>query len=767
MSKPATDVGVDYAGLYDGYWRRSDRFGEHSFADATPIVAEILRTTGGGRILDVGCGMGLLVRTLLAHGVDAHGLDVSSIAAAHGNSLAPGRFHQGSVLDIPFVDGHFDVVVSTDCMEHLHEQDVPRALSELRRVSRRGVYLRLATTQDRDGHWHLTVKGRDWWEERLFEAGFRKHPRQMTATPYEALEHDGWQITLIHERLPDVAVAEHPVASLRSKRDLHMDMLRETGRRADAHVARYQLAAGLVRPNDVVLDVACGMGYGAATLAANSEASQILGVDLDAQAVCYANATTGACWPQATFQKGDATKLGFLPDASIDLITSFETLEHVPDPEAALREFARVLKPAGRIVVSVPHMWVDETGRDPNPHHLHVYDWPRLRDQLAKCFLVEALWAQTAGGGMKLADHPRRIARATIDEECDTPAEWWLAAAMKTPADASVASYQETSYPTAPGAQPPNIIAFGRDYRNPWLVKAMIARGQRVLDEGVLAQLANETLRRTPPASGSADAGAALCVLAYRTLGDRSTTAAGATGMLEAIDAFCALDPGNPTVLRWQISLHYAAARLLLMGGRRTEAADRFRRCGSCDAAGYSALLGTKTVDAWLQAGLMAVADGDVERARSDWQRALSDAERLLRSDWTNMVGDLATPIAFGLREAAEVMDLAARAARALVDLPTWAKRPGHAYEQAAFGMRPAIDLLERTLAEARAWKDRILQENGRLREAVAAMPNGDLAAAQETVRGMIEAKDRQIAALERMRGIKGTIRGLLDRLRG
>ena len=76
----------------------------------------------------------------------------------------------------------------------------------------------------------------------------------------------------------------------------------------------------------------------------------------------------------------------------------------------------------------MPNDWTDDSGRDPNPHHLHVYDWPKLRAQMAEHFEIEAGYAQVAGGGMKLTDRPRTV--NAIDPAADKPgaeAEWWLA----------------------------------------------------------------------------------------------------------------------------------------------------------------------------------------------------------------------------------------------------------------------------------------------------------------------------------------------------
>jgi SAM-dependent methyltransferase len=61
-------------------------------------------------------------------------------------------------------------------------------------------------------------------------------------------------------------------------------------------------------------------------------------------------------WRHGLFERlrfGDVTALAF-PDGSFDAVLSLDVLEHVPDYRAALREFARVLRPGGRLVLSVP-----------------------------------------------------------------------------------------------------------------------------------------------------------------------------------------------------------------------------------------------------------------------------------------------------------------------------------------------------------------------------------------------------------------------------
>ncbi len=125
------------------------------------------------------------------------------------------------------------------------------------------------------------------------------------------------------------------------------------------HMARYLLAARLA-PGRRVLDAACGEGYGSALLAA-AGASAVVGVDVDGATVEHARGRYGL-----DVRTADVTDLPFAP-GDFDLIVSFETIEHVADPEKALSEFARILGDDGLLIVSTPN--VDEYLVD-NPFHL-------------------------------------------------------------------------------------------------------------------------------------------------------------------------------------------------------------------------------------------------------------------------------------------------------------------------------------------------------------------------------------------------------------
>ncbi len=99
-----------------------------------------------------------------------------------------------------------------------------------------------------------------------------------------------------------------------------------------------------------VLDVGCGEGY--LLRKAAGRASLIFGADLDGNRLRGTRDRSGRS--PVGFAVADAQRLPFA-DASFDRIICTETLEHVVDTQRALRELARVLRPGGRLAISVPH----------------------------------------------------------------------------------------------------------------------------------------------------------------------------------------------------------------------------------------------------------------------------------------------------------------------------------------------------------------------------------------------------------------------------
>lgn len=145
-----------------------------------------------------------------------------------------------------------------------------------------------------------------------------------------------------------------------------------------------------------VLDAACGEGYGSWLLA--GAAAEVIGIDVDSAAVGHAVARYSA-QPNLRYMHASCAALP-LATASIDLIVSFETIEHLESQDAMLAEFRRVLAPMGALVISSPNkvIYSEETGF---ANQFHVREL--TRDELAG--KLDALFPQQTWYGQRVLAH--------------------------------------------------------------------------------------------------------------------------------------------------------------------------------------------------------------------------------------------------------------------------------------------------------------------------------------------------------------------------
>jgi len=117
------------------------------------------------------------------------------------------------------------------------------------------------------------------------------------------------------------------------------------------HLHRYHTVGKMIK-GKVVLDIASGEGYGSAILA--KSAHKVFGIDIDPEVVKHAREKYAGV-ANIEFLIGRAESIP-LPDHSIDIVVSFETIEHLDQPtqEKFLQEIKRLLKEDGKLVISTP-----------------------------------------------------------------------------------------------------------------------------------------------------------------------------------------------------------------------------------------------------------------------------------------------------------------------------------------------------------------------------------------------------------------------------
>lgn len=176
------------------------------------------------------------------------------------------------------------------------------------------------------------------------------------------------------------------------------------------HWHRYAFALAWARGRRV-LDAACGEGYGAALLA--RAGAKVTAVDVSPEALEHARARYGEL-SGLDFVEADVANLAQLPDASFDLIVSFETLEHLDAQDAMLAGFRRLLAPGGLLLISTPdrRVYSDQTGYR-NEFHVRELYRDEFEDLLGRHFGAHRLLGQKLLFLSVLHDLSRTPNRAT------------------------------------------------------------------------------------------------------------------------------------------------------------------------------------------------------------------------------------------------------------------------------------------------------------------------------------------------------------------
>lgn len=159
---------------------------------------------------------------------------------------------------------------------------------------------------------------------------------------------------------------------------------------AAEHIIRYDAAAQFCRGKRV-LDIACGEGYGSAYMA-DREASSIVAVDISEEAIASAERNFARANVKYICADVLDTNLWNPGSEKFDVIACFETIEHVPSPQAFLTTLRSVLAEDGVILISCPNDSLEEARGIKNPYHTGVYSFDAFKKMTTEILGEPSQW---------------------------------------------------------------------------------------------------------------------------------------------------------------------------------------------------------------------------------------------------------------------------------------------------------------------------------------------------------------------------------------
>jgi len=611
-----------------------------SLIDAYSTITNQIAGSGLGRLLVLPITEPGGLVPFLGRGADAFGLTDDPVVLSESAAFTPDRIRQGHLNDMPFEDESFPVTLAWGGLDRSNPKERAEIFTELSRV-----------TAD------LLVVGcvdqgtRDDLEYAAFNTGFRRHPADLSLSGLLTHDEDILPFIVCLQKIPRAAWERFPGFGPGKCQESATDLLRQTGLEAELQLARYKVASSFIRPHDVVVELACGTGHGAAIMWHALDCNRVVGVDSDPAAIDYAIACYGTGTDGLVFQQGNPAECISMNDNSVDLVVLAESPKNA---EPVLGEAHRILKPGGRFIIG-----------------LHDCDPAGSADDAAGIFgnrfLLDRVFSRSDVTALEDLRTDLEMPDSTF---CGQDSPGWILVGMKDPVGCESIPFVETVFSSE--APPPSQLDFAADYCNPWIVHALVTPPFRLRSRRALSELAQRVIESSP--EDSPDRGAALCITAYRRLDQNQPPLD--QELNEQIAQYLNLRGNKPHVWRWQISLTFVLAKLHLAAGDLAETESLFLRCAGMDFTAFGPQLGTKPTEAALHAGWLAFQRGDHDAAGAAWNTGLSAMYSALSLPLDQLLVLDETPNRFeygdGLREIAMLVDNAAACANgihALTDL--------------------------------------------------------------------------------------------------
>ncbi|MCR4030938.1 MULTISPECIES: class I SAM-dependent methyltransferase [Flavobacterium] len=170
-------------------------------------------------------------------------------------------------------------------------------------------------------------------------------------------------------------------------------------RDAIEHLHRYAIVSDYIT-DKVVLDIASGEGYGSNLMSKN--ASFVYGVDIDTETINKAKSKYNK--GNLEFRTGSVEKIP-LDDNSVDIVVSFETLEHHDKHVEMMLEVKRVLRENGLLIISTPDKFYYSDERNfKNMFHVKELYKKDFKELIGGYFNKLQLLTQVYSGGASIID---------------------------------------------------------------------------------------------------------------------------------------------------------------------------------------------------------------------------------------------------------------------------------------------------------------------------------------------------------------------------
>jgi len=183
------------------------------------------------------------------------------------------------------------------------------------------------------------------------------------------------------------------------------------------HEAAYLAMAPFCRGARVA-DAGCGEGYGAALLHRHG-AGRVVGLEMAPDVAGHA----GARYPSVASVRGDLAHLP-LAAASLDVVVSAQVIEHLADQPGFIAECARVLRPAGTLLLTTPNRLTFSPGlaTPVNPFHTRELSADELTALIEPRFAVSRLLGVNHGSRLRRWERRRG---PLVDAQLAGPPQSW------------------------------------------------------------------------------------------------------------------------------------------------------------------------------------------------------------------------------------------------------------------------------------------------------------------------------------------------------